>query len=92
MSRNRQPERERIDLTDAEAELITIQAEQGKLDLSDPDIRRAVSRAARRARRTRMWGGRANRRAVRRAAMIGVGLVVLWVAGLFGPLLLGAGR
>lgn len=92
MSRNRRSGDSELPLTDAEAELIAIQAEQGRLDLTDPDIRHTVTRAARVARKTRMWGGAGSRAAVRVAVLAGVSLILLWMAGLFVPLLVSAGR
>ena len=92
MNRHGRPAGERFPLTESEAELITMQAEQGRLDLSDPDIRRAVSRAARVARKTRMWGGVRSRTVVRKSVLAGAGLILLWMAGLFVPVLMSAGR
>lgn len=75
-----------------EATAIAEHAREGRLELDDPEVRRLVGEANRILVRTQMWGEAPTtprRRWKRRMLAVGAALiVVVWVVGLFGPLLL----
>ncbi|OIH93828.1 hypothetical protein [Curtobacterium sp. MCBA15_001] len=78
-----------------EARAIAEHAREGRLELDDPEIRRLVGEANRMLVRTQMWGETPptpRRRWKRRMLAFGAaGIVLVWVIGLLGPLLLRIG-
>lgn len=72
---------------DTEAEAIATHARAGRLDTSDPAIRREATQAVRQATRADVWGDRGSRRTA--LWVVGGGLVALtvWVIALVTPLL-----
>lgn len=75
--------RRRPPMTVEEAERIADQAAQGRLDLSDPSIARAVGAANRVLVRAETWGrDRAERRRTAGVAVLILGGIALFVLGL----------
>ncbi|MBM7473885.1 hypothetical protein [Curtobacterium herbarum] len=77
-------------LTVDEATAITEHAENGNLDMEDPEVRRLVGEANRLLVRAGVWGIAEGPRQRRRRRLLAVGasvLVLSWLAGLFLPLL-----
>lgn len=73
---------------DAESEAIAAHARAGRLDLSDPAIRREATQAMRHATRSHMWGDRRSRKATQWAILAGLMVLAVWVAALVTPVLL----
>jgi hypothetical protein len=76
-------------LTVDEATAIAKHAEEGRLDMDDPDVRRVVGEANRLLVRSGVWGVPEGSRQRRRRRLLAAGaflLVVSWLAGLFLPL------
>ena len=77
-------------LTVDEATAIAEHAENGHLDMEDPDVRRLVGEANRLLVRAGVWGVAESPRQRRRRRLLAIGasvLVLSWLAGLFLPLL-----
>jgi len=77
-------------LTVDEATAIAEHAENGHLDMEDPDVRRLVGEANRLLVRAGVWGVAESPRQRRRRRFLAIGAAVLvlsWLAGLFLPLL-----
>ncbi|MGN7191396.1 MULTISPECIES: hypothetical protein [unclassified Curtobacterium] len=83
------------ELTVAEATAIAEHARSGALPLDDPEVRKVVEQANRTLVRAQMWGDddRSPRLRRRRRFIVGGALVMVlvWVVGLLGPLLLRLG-
>lgn len=77
---------------DAEAEAIAAHARAGRLDLSDPVIRREATQAMRRATRSHVWGDSQSRKATQWAIFAGLMVLAVWVGALVTPVLLSAPR
>ena len=75
-------------LEDAEAEAIAAHARAGRLDLSDPLIRKEATQAMRHATRSHVWGDSGSRRKTQWAIFAGLIALVVWVTALVTPLLL----
>lgn len=77
-------------LTVDEAAAIADHARAGRLDQSDPEIRRLVGEANRMLVRAQVWGDAESPRRRRKRRWLAAGavaLVTVWVAGLLVPLL-----
>ncbi|GAA3335237.1 hypothetical protein HP467_12010 [Curtobacterium albidum] len=84
----------RDDLTVEEATAIAEHARSGSLPLDDPEVRRVVDQANRTLVRAQMWGEDRSpklRRRRRIIAFAALAMVLVWVVGLLGPLLLRLG-
>lgn len=77
-------------LEDAEAEVIAEHSRAGRLDLSDPAIRREATRAMRRATRSHVWGDSRSRKATQWSIFAGLMVLGVWVTALVTPVLLSA--
>jgi hypothetical protein len=77
-------------LTVDEATAIAEHAENGDLDMEDPEVRRLVGEANRLLVRAGVWGIAESPKQRRRRRLLAIGasvLVLSWLAGLFLPLL-----
>ncbi|NII41472.1 hypothetical protein E9228_002119 [Curtobacterium flaccumfaciens] len=78
-------------LTVDEATAIAEHAENGDLDMEDPEVRRLVGEANRLLVRAGVWGIAESPKQRRRRRLLAIGasvLVLSWLAGLFLPLLI----
>ncbi len=75
---------------DAEAEAIAAHARAGRLDLSDPVIRREATQAVRHATRSHVWGDTRSRKTTQWAIFAGLLVLAVWVAALVTPVLMSA--
>lgn len=74
---------------DSGAEAIAEHARSGHLDMNDPVIHREANQAMRQETRSHLWGDSAHRKGVRRALLIALIVLAVWIAALFTPVLLG---
>lgn len=89
MRTDHRPSRARSSMTVDEAEAIVRQAEEGRLAVDDPDVRRVVGQANRVLVRAGTWGADRSPRSRRTRRFVLWGSVVLllaWVIGLLWPL------